>query len=142
MKASIQSTICTRTVYINEPRFSLEALDDIWRTQSSRSYFSEKYGDYYMAGLQLGADAGVLASSASSTHTESESLDIKATLTVLWWDIKVNYHSEKYSSAQWSSFNITRFDTLTGSNVTNTSLQKPAQEVIQDYIQRVTNLEV
>ena len=142
MKASIQATIRTGTVYISQPRFSLDALDDTRRTQSSRSYFSEKYGDYYVASLQLGADAGVLASSASSAHTESESLDIKVTLTVLWWDIEVNYHSEKHSSAQWSNFNITGFDTMTGSNVTNASLQKPAQEVIQDYIQRVTNLEV
>ncbi|ODM15567.1 hypothetical protein SI65_09170 [Aspergillus cristatus] len=142
MKASIQATIRTGTVYINEPRFSLEALADTRRTRSNPSYFSERYGDYYVASLQLGADAGVLASSASSAHAESESLDIKVTLTVLWWDIEVNYHSEKHSSSQWSNFNITGFDTLTGSNVTNASLQKPAQEVIQDYIQRVTNLEV
>ncbi|KAB8206011.1 hypothetical protein BDV34DRAFT_234965 [Aspergillus parasiticus] len=141
MKASIQASIRTGTIYIDEPHFSLNALADTRRSRSEPSYFSEIYGEYYVASLQLGADAGVLASSASKKHLETESLDVKGTLHVLWWDIEAGNHTESQSSEFWSRINVTGFDTLAGENVTHISLQRPAQEVVMEYVERVTALE-
>lgn len=139
MKASIQASIRTGTVYIDEPRFSLNALADTHRSQSKPSYFSEIYGEYYVASLQLGADAGLLASSASKEHMETESLDVKATLHILWWDIEKNIHTESHSSDFWSQIKVTGFDTLTGEDLTHISPQGDGE--VMNYVQRVTELE-
>lgn len=139
MKASIQASIRTGTVYIDEPRFSLNALADTHRSQSKPSYFSEIYGEYYVASLQLGADAGLLASSASKEHMETESLDVKATLHILWWDIEKNIHTESHSSDFWSQIKVTGFDTLTGEDLTHISPQGDGD--VMNYVQRVTELE-
>lgn len=82
MKAFIQSSSRTGTIYIDGLRFSLDALADTRRARRNHnlSDFEVKYGDYYVASLQLGADAGILASTASTMHAESESLDVKVTL--------------------------------------------------------------
>ncbi|EIT82286.1 hypothetical protein Ao3042_00539 [Aspergillus oryzae 3.042] len=139
LKASIQASIRTGTVYIDEPRFSLNALADTHRSQSKPSYFSEIYGEYYVASLQLGADAGLLASSASKEHMETESLDVKATLHILWWDIEKNIHTESHSSDFWSQIKVTGFDTLTGEDLTHISPQGDGE--VMNYVQRVTELE-
>lgn len=69
MKASnvIRSSSRTGTICIDGLRFSLDALADTRRARCNYnlSDFEVKYGDYYMESLQLGADAGILASTAS-----------------------------------------------------------------------------
>ncbi|KAB8271664.1 hypothetical protein BDV30DRAFT_240316 [Aspergillus minisclerotigenes] len=139
LKASIQASIRTGTVYIDEPRFSLNALADTHRSRSKPSHFSEIYGEYYVASLQLGADAGLLASSAFEEHIETESLDVKGTLHILWWDIEKNIHTESHSSDFWSQIKVTGFDTLTGEDLTHISPQGDGE--VMNYVQRVTELE-
>lgn len=94
-----------------------------------------------MGSLKLGADAGVLVSSASTASSTAESLDIKAKVSVLWWDIEANVHEASYSAETWSKLNVTAFDTLTGSNVSDASLKVSPQEVAEDYIRRANELE-
>ncbi|OJJ35545.1 hypothetical protein ASPWEDRAFT_28171 [Aspergillus wentii DTO 134E9] len=140
MKASIQASIRTGNIYIDEPRFSLAALADTRRTRTKPSCFPSKYGEYYVASLKLGADAGVLASSASTLHDDSESLDVKAKLRVLWWDIEASEHEETHSVEAWAEFKATGFDTLAGENVGGGS-RKQTGEVIMDFVERVTDVE-
>lgn len=109
--------IRTGTIYIDGSQFSLDALADTRRARSNPSTFTDQYGEYYVASLQLSADAGVLVSVSSSLHTESERLDLKGKLHVLWWDVEKSYHDESSMSTAWSNFNITAYDTLTRSNV-------------------------
>ncbi|QMW26339.1 hypothetical protein COH20_010775 [Aspergillus flavus] len=139
LKASIQASIRTGTVYIDEPRFSLNALAETHRSRSKPSYFSEIYGEYYVASLQLGADAGLLASSAFNEHIETESLDVKGTVHILWWDIEKSIHTESHSSEFWSQIKVTGFDTLTGEDLTHISPQGDGE--VMNYVQRVTGLE-
>lgn len=63
-------------------------------------------------------------------------------LHVLWWDIETSHHSESHPADAWSQFNITAFDTLTGLNVTNASLKQPPLKVVQDYIDKVSSLDM
>ncbi|KAB8256224.1 hypothetical protein BDV32DRAFT_129624 [Aspergillus pseudonomiae] len=141
LKASLHATIRTGTIYVDGPRFSLDALADTRRSRRDPSYFSKIYGDYYVDNLKLGADAGVLLSSATSSSEQIESLDTKAKLHILWWDIEKNYHTESKSFKYWSEFHITGYDTLTGSNASDQSLDKPPQAVAQDYLKLAGDLE-
>ena len=141
-KASIQSTIRTGVIYIDGPRFSLDALADIRRLRKNVSpSFFDTYGSYYVDTLKLGADAGVLASRASSESIDSESRDIQVKVRVLWWEIEANYHEGTYSAERWSQFNVTTFDTLTGANVSDASLDEPPEKVAQEYIGKATSLD-
>lgn len=135
MKASAQATIRTGVIYFDSPRLSLDAIADTRRSTRNRDYFSRKYGDYYVASLHLGADAGVLASVSSKDHSESESMEIKAKLHVLWWDVAKSHREEKHSEEVFFTSNITAFETLTGSNVKNGD-----SNTALTYIQRVSNL--
>lgn len=124
LKASIQASIRTGVIYFDNPRLSLDAIADTRRSRRSLDYFSQKYGDYYVASLHLGADAGLLASISSKAHSESESLDLKIKLHVLWWDIEKSQHDEKQSRETFSKTKITAFETLNGSNANNIALNK------------------
>jgi hypothetical protein len=128
-------------VYFDQPRLSLDAIADVRRSRKDRSSFSRKYGDYYVASLRLGADAGLLASVSTKERTELESMNVKAKLKVLWWDVETSYYEESQSYEAWSAFDITAFETLTGSNVQNGALEEPSQKVAVDFIQRVSDLE-
>lgn len=46
LKASVQASIRTGTVYIDGPRFSLDALADTPRARYNPSNFEARYGDY------------------------------------------------------------------------------------------------
>lgn len=94
-----------------------------------------------MGNLKLGADAGLLASSASQESSQSESLDAKGKLHALWWDVEKSYHDASVSADAWSDLNITAFDTLEGMNVSETSHSGSAQRVAQDYIGRMDELD-
>ncbi|KAG2421937.1 hypothetical protein HFD88_005913 [Aspergillus terreus] len=141
LKASVQASLRTGTLYVDGPRFSMDALVDLRRSRPLLSRFSDIYGDYYVSSLRLGADAGVLASSSVKASEANEGLDIKATLHVLWWDVEKSYHQESHTARSWSQFHITAYDTLTGSNVTDASVGKPRQEVGQEYVAKVTSLD-
>ncbi|KNG83769.1 hypothetical protein ANOM_008225 [Aspergillus nomiae NRRL 13137] len=141
LKASLHATIRTGTIHVGGPRFSLDALADTRRSRHDPSYYSKIYGDYYVDNLKLGADAGVLLSSATSSSEQIESLDIKAKLHILWWDIEKNYHTESKSFKYWSEFHITAYDTLTGLNASDQSLDRPPQGVAQNYIKLAGDLE-
>ncbi|KXG46652.1 uncharacterized protein PGRI_055080 [Penicillium griseofulvum] len=141
MKGSVQSTIRTGVIYFDQPRLSLDAIADIRRSKRDRVYFSQQYGDYYVASLRLGADAGLLASVSTKNRSESESLEVKAKLHVLWWDIEKSYNEEHHAHEAWSVFDITAFETLSGLNVQSGALQQDPQTVAWNYIQGVSNLE-
>ncbi|KAJ5360778.1 hypothetical protein N7517_009969 [Penicillium concentricum] len=139
--ASIQATIRTGVIYFDQPRLSLDAIADVRRSRKDPSYFSRKYGDYYVASLRLGADAGLLASVSTKQRSEKESLEVKAKLHVLWWDIEKDYNEEQHSQEAWSSFRITAFETLGGTNVQNGASQEQPATVALSYIQQVSDLE-
>jgi hypothetical protein len=128
-------------IYFDQPRLSLDAIADIRRSKRDRVYFSRQYGDYYVASLRLGADAGLLASVSTNNRSQSEILEVKAKLHVLWWDIEKSYNEEHHTHEAWSAFDITAFETLSGLNVQNGALQQDPQTAAWNYIQRVSNLE-
>jgi hypothetical protein len=140
LKASFQASIRTGAIYFDQPRLSLDAIADLRRSRGYRSSFSRKYGDYYVASLRLGADAGILASVSTKDRSESEILEVKAKLKVLWWSVEKTYQETSESHEAWSAFDITAFETLTGSNVQNTASESP-HKVALEYIQRVDHLE-
>ncbi|GAB1206298.1 hypothetical protein APSETT445_004983 [Aspergillus pseudonomiae] len=141
VKASLHTTIRTGTIYVDGPRFWLDALADTRRSCHDPSYYSKIYGDYYVDNLKLGTGAGVPLSSATSSSEQIESLDINAKLYILWWDIEKNYHTESKYFKYWSEFHITAYDTLTGSNASDQSLDKPPQGVAQHYLKLAGDLE-
>ena len=99
------------------------------------------YGDYYVGNLTLGADAGLLVSRASEASTEFESIDIKGKLRILWWDVEKSYHDEKFSADAWSNLNITAFDTLAGTNISDTSNSRSSLRVAQESMGLIDNLD-
>lgn len=94
-----------------KPSLSLDALC-ILKHQGGLPAFKALYGDYYVAGYQLGGDAAVLLSETSMTTATLERLSVKVTAQVLF--VKASKTHEKFfrSAEAESGFRVSGFDTL------------------------------
>ncbi|KAI0798724.1 hypothetical protein BC629DRAFT_1592263 [Irpex lacteus] len=99
-----------RIVSPSHPRLSREALS-LLRTSSDA--FREKYGDYYLYALTIGASATTFLSTSSSMNLESEMHDIQVKAHVLWMNPTV-FHDEETSHSASTTYDATYsgFDTL------------------------------
>lgn len=141
MMGYVQATVRTGVIYFDEPRLSLDAIAAVRRSRKDPSYFSRNYGDYYVANLRLGADSGLLASFSTKHSSFDETLKIKAKLHLLFVNIEKDHNEENHSHEDWSSFTITAFETLGGTNIQNGAFQAQNPMVAQKFIQQVGNLE-
>ena len=98
------------------PHFSDEALTLL---RDSSAAFHEKYGDYYLYALNIGAAATTFLSTSSSIDLESEMHDIQVKARILWANPTV-FHGHGTSHTSAAAYNVTYsgFDTLSGYNKT------------------------
>ncbi|KAJ5263842.1 hypothetical protein N7478_011447 [Penicillium angulare] len=102
-----------RVVLDRPPDFSLEA-STLLAQPDGDSRFCERYGDYYIYGYELGADAGACISAESSEYSSEETLKITVTVKVLFWSASVS-HTETFKEHKSSaSFAFSGFNTLDG----------------------------
>ena len=67
--------------------------------------FRRSYGDYYLAALELGADAGCSLLAATSSEDHETSFKVTGTIHALFWDASVEY-SESHADST-SAFDLT-----------------------------------
>ncbi|ETI27793.1 hypothetical protein G647_00242 [Cladophialophora carrionii CBS 160.54] len=107
--------------------------------------FRDEYGDYYIAGLQLGADAGCSLSVAASSESRTETTKLSVTVHVLFWDATAE--TEDTQSSQTSAFalNFMAYDTLTHSFVEQHCAEGAQtgsiKELAKRYMQAVLHLQ-
>ncbi|KAJ5887306.1 hypothetical protein N7504_011353 [Penicillium tannophilum] len=102
-----------RVVLDRPPDFSLEASTTLSQPDGD-SRFRERYGDYYIYGYELGADAGACISAESSTYSSTETLKITVTVKVLFVSASAS-HTETFEEHRSSaSFTFSGFSTLHG----------------------------
>ncbi|KAJ5646644.1 hypothetical protein N7490_003016 [Penicillium lividum] len=100
-----------RVILDRPPDFSLEASTTLTQPNGD-SRFRERYGDYYIYGYELGADAAACISAESSTYSSKESLNITVTVKVLFVSASVS-HKETFEEFKSSaSFTFSGFNTL------------------------------
>lgn len=113
-----------RIVSPSHPRLSREALSLL---RTSPDAFREKYGDYYLYALTIGASATTFLSTSSSMNLESEMHDIQVKAHVLWMNPTV-FHDEGTSHSTSTTYDATYsgFDTLSGYSKTMHGSDKSA----------------
>jgi hypothetical protein len=77
----------------NFPAYSAAA-KKLLQTKQGRDEFRRLYGDYFVRGYTLGADAGMCLSAKTDSHKTEENLKIKVTVKVLCFS-----HSEEHIEA-------------------------------------------
>jgi hypothetical protein len=95
------------------PKFSREAAGILTQVDGEPG-FRERYGDYYVYGYELGAEAGACISAESSTYDSAESRKITVTVKTLFGSASTS-HKETFQEHQ-SSVKLTfsGFSTLHG----------------------------
>lgn len=68
-----------------EPMFSVEA-KKMLKSQDGLTQFRKAYGDFYIWGYELGADAGATLSASTETLTSRQTLTLTLTVRVLFWE--------------------------------------------------------
>ncbi|KAJ5939745.1 hypothetical protein N7466_002879 [Penicillium verhagenii] len=102
-----------RVVLDRPPDFSFEATTILTQPDGD-SRFQERYGNYYVCGYELGADAGACISAETSTYDSAESFKITVTVKVLFVSASASHteHFEKHDSS--TRFTFSGFSTLHG----------------------------
>ncbi|KAJ5080926.1 hypothetical protein N7456_013636 [Penicillium angulare] len=102
-----------RVVLDRPPDFSLEATTILTQPDGD-SRFCERYGDYYIHGYELGADAGACISAESSDYSSTETLKITVTVKVLFVSASVSHTKTFEDQKSSASFAFSGFSTLHG----------------------------
>jgi hypothetical protein len=117
LKTSLKTTYPRGTIYLSRPvplsRFALAEL----KIMGGFPRFRAIYGDYYVAGLNLGADTSVLLSQSSNSKTTTEVLSVNAKVHTLWFDKTKKWDKVMETIDAHASYTVTGFDTLSNRHV-------------------------
>ena len=96
------------------PRLNLEALSKVPRPRLGKqdSTFLDTYGDYYIAGMCVGATSSIFMSSSGSESSNSENTDVNVTGKLLGFSKTKNYDWNEREAKAISEVSISAFDTL------------------------------
>ncbi|KAK6543564.1 hypothetical protein TWF694_000308 [Orbilia ellipsospora] len=134
-----------RIVLDRTPPFSAEAVAML-RANDGAARFKAKYGDYYVAGYELGADAGACMSASSSSSRKEETIELTVTVEVLFWSESVTTSTTKATTTADSAFSFCGYNSLTNEidKIETKGLKPSQQEQIQraagEYLAQVRNL--
>lgn len=103
-------------LFVNEPLLSPDALQLLASGRDGPRLFSAKYGDYYVAGFELGADAGACLAAKASARLSTETVSLSLTVKVLFVSktIEKNTTTSDYSAS--ADLTFQGYDTLRDEN--------------------------
>ncbi|KAF7368279.1 hypothetical protein MVEN_00148900 [Mycena venus] len=131
-KASIHSTQRVGIIKLAEqPEFTAHARRLLYDPRT-RDSFRASYGDYFVAGLCLGADNATFLSSSSGKYVQSEMKDIKVQAKFFGFT-KTVYDKHTYEHSDERSFDLTYsgLDTLRAYQETTRATDERAYEVVK-----------
>ena len=99
-----------RVLLKRSPIFSPTAIK-VLQTKGEEA-FRQRYGDFYVCGYELGADAGACLSAASSSKSEYERLKITVTVKVLWVSKSISHEETSSSFSSAATFTFSGYSTL------------------------------
>ncbi|KAI6780909.1 uncharacterized protein J7T54_007389 [Emericellopsis cladophorae] len=107
---------CGRVALASDPPLS-SAAKSLLRRENGQQLFKELYGDYYVAGYVLGADAGGCLSATSSARQQVKTMSTTVRVKALW----ESYTSSTCSTESHQTYSMDlafdAYDTLAGTNV-------------------------
>jgi pentose-5-phosphate-3-epimerase len=108
----------------------------------SKEKFQETFGDYYVAGYQLGGDAGACLTIAHFDQSQEEQSRITATIKVLWVKKSVTTATTTKTQLSQDFISFCGYDTLQqrNDNIHGNELWR-IQQVSSDCMERIDNLQ-
>ncbi|KAF4551312.1 Hypothetical protein D9617_14g077690 [Elsinoe fawcettii] len=133
--------------FLRPPPLSMEARFLLDTPDAGLVAFKERYGDFYVSALTVGADAAIMMTQASNARATSEQIKIEGEVHFLCWsDTETIMESHVADAVRDAQFGITAFDTLHDSFVSvqldngdGLSFQD-ARRLSKDYLDRVDDL--
>lgn len=128
------------------PAFT-ESSTQLLRSSGGPEKFRQLYGDYFVRGYTLGADAGLCLSARSHDRSQTESLKITVTVKVLWTSASASHTEERKEQAADAAMSICGYTTLRNEvDVVETKSasvfdQTRVRAVASKYMDRVAALE-
>jgi hypothetical protein len=106
--------------YKTAPPLSAEAIELL--KKGGEEEFRKVYGEYYIGGLVIGAEAAVLFESKVEHESETETLAVTVKVTVLFWSAEVSVNKSFSSESGSTEISMSAFDTLSSSILPSTAL--------------------
>jgi hypothetical protein len=89
-----------------------QAAIKLLRSHAGADKFRKVYGDFYVCGYVLGADAGACLSAVTDTREQSEKLEVAVTVKVLFFKSTVTHTETKSSVKSSVDFHFCGYNTL------------------------------
>lgn len=103
------------------PTLSVSALQTL--ETGGLAAFQETYGDYYVAGVNIGADSGVLVSQSLNTSLKTESYSVTVSVKVIFFTVSHTWTHDEREDLRDSKFTVTGFSTLQDTHVELSSVE-------------------
>ncbi|KAK0642162.1 hypothetical protein B0T16DRAFT_462167 [Cercophora newfieldiana] len=112
VKASRNSSCrAGRVILDRTPVLSAQAIS-ILRSEDGEAKFRSRFGDFYICGFALGADAGACMSASTESMTSEESLEITVKVKALFFEVEATYTETWSSASQSASISFSGYSTL------------------------------
>ncbi|EXJ61988.1 hypothetical protein A1O7_02420 [Cladophialophora yegresii CBS 114405] len=145
-KISRRTSVQCGAVHLQRPPpLSAEALQLLNSSEHGFEAFCERYGDFYVSGFIIGADAGVLVSQALSRRESSEKLRAKVDVQFLCFSAEKVMEKDVEGLAEEVELNLFAFDSMDNSlvrlpgNAGKLRLQE-AGELTREYSARIEGM--
>ncbi|KAJ9660736.1 hypothetical protein H2201_006815 [Coniosporium apollinis] len=103
------------------PTLSVSALQTL--ETGGLAAFQETYGDYYVAGVNIGADSGVLVSQSLDTSLKTESYSVTVSVKVIFFTVSHTWTHDEREDLRDFKFTVTGFSTLQDTHVELSSVE-------------------
>ena len=134
-------------VMINQtPPLSSAAVALLRATDGPRT-FQKEYGDYYVCGYELGADAGATLSATSKSSKMDETLTLTVTVKVLFFEGSATVTTTTTEMSSSASMSFSGYSTLHNdalslqSNSPSVTEQGKLQRAASTYLERIGSLD-
>ena len=103
-------------MFNDHPHLSTPALH-ILESPDGPANFAQVYGDYYVAGFELGADAGACLAASARNWSSVESVTLSATVKLLFFSTTTSTTETDVQQTASADLNFCGYDTLRDQNV-------------------------
>ncbi len=93
---------------------SQAALNILRSGRGAEKRFWQRYGDFYICGFVLGADAGACMSASTESRSSQESLEITVQVKTFFFEASATHAESKTERSASSSFAFSGYSTLDG----------------------------
>jgi len=133
------------------PLLSQEALSVLQSGRDAEERFRQRFGDFYVCGFVLGADAGACMSASTESSSSKETLEITVKVKLLFFEASATHTEVKEEHSASSSISFSGYSTLDnmqpctlmlpGGTGQSGSDQRVLQQTAREYLNRVQGLQ-